>query len=189
MSTTEPIREKDTLHEFKNYYLERRPNLRNYALIVVGLNTALRITDLLHLKWEDIYTNGEMRTHLYVTEQKTNKINRIYLNKEATTALKMMIPHRALKNPYVFTSSASPDNPLSRQQAYRIIRRAAQSVGLSEHVSCHSLRKTFGYHAWKQGTQPALLMSIYNHSSYEITTRYLCIEQDDKEEVYCKIQL
>ena len=78
---------------------------------------------------------------------------------------------------------------MSRYQAYRIIRKAAESVGLPEHVSCHSLRKTFGYHAWKQGTPPALLMSIYNHSSYRITKRYLCIEQDDKDKVFCNINL
>ena len=32
-------------------------------------------------------------------------------------------------------------------------------------VSCHSMRKTFGYHAWKQGAQPALLMGLFNHLS------------------------
>lgn len=36
---------------------------------------------------------------------------------------------------------------------------------------------------------PALLMAIYNHSSYQITKRYLCIDQDDKDEVYSKIRL
>ncbi len=39
----------------------------------------------------------------------------------------------------------------------------------------------------KNGTPPALLMSIYNHSSYEITKRYLGIEQLDKDEVYEKM--
>ena len=42
------------------------------------------------------------------------------------------------------------------------------------------MRKTFGYYAWKYGTPPAVLMDIYNHSSYEITKRYLGIKQDDK---------
>lgn len=34
------------------------------------------------------------------------------------------------------------------------------------------------------GASPAVIMSIYNHSSMEITKRYLSIEQDDKDEVY-----
>ena len=79
--------------------------------------------------------------------------------------------------------------PLSRSQAFRIIKEAALYAGLNEHVSCHSLRKTFGYHAWKRGVQPALLMELYNHSSYRVTKQYLGIEQEDKDRVYLDVQL
>lgn len=59
---------------------------------------------------------------------------------------------------------------------------------MPEHISCHSLRKTFGYHAWKQSVPPTMLMDIYNHSSYQITKRYLGIDQDDKDQVFEKIR-
>ena len=90
---------------------------------------------------------------------------------------------------YIFESQKDRGNSISRSQAFRIIKKAADQCGLREHISCHSLRKTFGYYAWKQGTPPALLMSIYNHSSYEITKRYLCIDQQEKDKVYMEIQL
>lgn len=35
----------------------------------------------------------------------------------------------------------------------------------------------------------AVLMEIYNHSSFEITKRYLGIEQDDKDSVFLEINL
>lgn len=89
---------------------------------------------------------------------------------------------------YIFESQKDRENPISRSQAFRIIKKAAVSVAAGTH-SCHSLRKTFGYYAWKQGTPPALLMSIYNSSSYEITKRYLCIDQQEKDKVYMEIQL
>ena len=79
--------------------------------------------------------------------------------------------------------------PLSRYQAYRFVKQAAVYAGRPEHISCHSLRKTFGYHAWKQSVPPAMLMDIYNHSSYQITRRYLGIDQDDKDQVFEKIRL
>lgn len=79
--------------------------------------------------------------------------------------------------------------PIDRVPAYRIIKEAATAAGLDEHVSCHSLRKTFGYFAWKQGVPPAMLMDIYNHSSYKITRRYLGIEQEDKDNVFKSIKL
>ena len=79
--------------------------------------------------------------------------------------------------------------PIKFVQAYCLIKEAAQAAGLDKYVSCHSLRKTFGYFAWKQGVPPAMLMDIYNHSSYKITRRYLCIEQEDKDDVFLNIKL
>lgn len=192
MSTTQPIRNKELLQNFKNYYLEQRYQYRNYTLIMAGLNTALRINDILHLTWDMVYDCQEqaVRSHVVLTEQKTGKENRIFLNQEIRKVLTNFLKMRKdCENPYVFYSNKSHTEPLSRYQAYRIVRRAARSVGLDDHISCHSLRKTFGYHAWKQGTPPALLMSIYNHSSYQITRHYLCIEQDDKDEVFNNIVL
>ena len=190
MSTTQPIRNPEMLQQFKNYYLTQEPNPRNYVLIILGLNTALRITDLLHLKWSDLYIDGKLREHLFVHERKTGKENQIYLNQEARTVLlQYEASSRNREQVYIFEGQKGTNAPLSRCQAFRIIKHAAISVNLGEHISCHSLRKTFGYHAWKQGTAPALLMNIFNHSSYDITTRYLGIEQDDKDSVFEKIKL
>lgn len=193
MSTTQPIRDKKALSDFKNYYLLTEPHPRNYVLIIMGLNTALRISDMLRLTWEMLYHQETQRfySHLLLNEQKTGKETRIFLNNEVKNALTfyMRHPDTGTTHGYLFQSNRNRENPLSRFQAYRIIRKAAEKVGMEDIVRCHSLRKTFGYHAWKQGTPPALLMEIYNHSSYQITKHYLGIEQDDKDAVYRKIVL
>lgn len=196
MSTTQPIKSKDALNRFKNYYAAQKPMPRNNALIILGLNTALRISDILVLKWKDLYDSRTktIKEHLEVTEQKTGKSRMIALNRSLRTSLKSYFEFSFQgrgydKNQYLFPGRKGGTEPISRSQAYRIIRTAAKASGLEEHISCHSLRKTFGYHAWKQGTPPALLMDIYNHSSYSITKRYLSIEQDERDEVYLKILL
>ena len=56
MNTAQPIRNLEDLKNFKNYYKEIHPNARNQLLVILGLNTALRISDLLTLRWEDVYT-------------------------------------------------------------------------------------------------------------------------------------
>lgn len=196
MSTTQPIKNATALNTFKQYYSVQKPNERNSALIILGLNTALRISDILQLKWKDVYdqTLFKIRDHLEVKEKKTGKTNIIALNASLSAALSHYREWFFCDTVYngerfLFEGHEYANQPLCRSQAYRIIKEAAVAVGLAEHVSCHSLRKTFGYFAWKQGTPPALLMNIYNHSSYQITKKYLCIEQEDKDEVFLKISL
>ncbi len=192
MSTTQPIRTMEELKKLEQYY---RGNTllqaRNRLLITMGLNTALRIGDLLRLRWDSVYDfqNRRSRTHLEVVESKTGKSNRIALNPVLSQALQQYWELRMPSGTdYIFESSRT-GKPIDRSQAYRIIRRAASGCGLADHISCHSLRKTFGYHAWKRGVHPAVLMNIYNHTSFQVTKRYLCIDQDDKDEVFRQIQL
>lgn len=192
MSTTQPIRDAEQLKLFQDYYLYEKPNPRNYMLIIIGLNSALRISDILNLKFGDVYDfqKKQWKTHLEVSEQKTGKRNRIYINKKIRSALENYTdPSQIEASARLFSSQKQKEHSLSRYQAYRLIKRAAVFAGLESNISCHSLRKTFGYHAWKQGTPPVLLMNIYNHSSYQITKRYLGIEQDDKDEVFAKIKI
>ena len=89
MSTTQPIRDTALLHEFKDFYLEKEKNIRNYALCIMGLNTALRITDILELRWGDLYDFDKscFLEHLAVIEKKTGKPNTIALNQTVVEVL------------------------------------------------------------------------------------------------------
>ena len=195
MNTTEPIRDREALKKFRDYYKTQKPNPRNYALVVLGLNTALRISDILNLTYDMVYHNGEVRKHIVVKERKTGKLNHILLNQEIRKALQFYHSYLISSsshgegNIYLFPSPRNKNQHLSRYQAHRIIHAITQAVPVEGHISCHSLRKTFGYHAWKQGVQPALLMDIYNHSSYEITKRYLGITQDERDDIFLSVHL
>ena len=194
MKTTQPVRDIVELKKIKKYYREVKPNKRNFLLIICGLNTALRISDILKLRWKDVYNENllSFKSHIDVKEQKTGKKTTVFINNNLKEALASFLKDIIAKKgklcdvmeQFIFLGQKSTDKPISRIQAFRIISEAAKKCLLSHKVSCHSLRKTFGYHAWKKGVSPALLTSIYNHSSYKITTRYLGIEQDDRDEVF-----
>ena len=199
MKITQPIRDIAELKKIKRYYHEVKPNKRNSLLVVCGLNTALRISDILKLRWKDVYNENllSFKSHIDVKEQKTGKKTTVFINKNLKEAfasfLKDIIAKKGklceVMEQFIFLGQKSTDKPISRIQAFRIISEAAKKCLLSHKVSCHSLRKTFGYHAWKKGVSPALLTSIYNHSSYKITTRYLGIDQDDRDEVFELVNL
>ena len=199
MKTTQPVRDIVELKKIKKYYREVKPNKRNFLLIICGLNTALRISDILKLRWKDVYNENllSFKSHIDVKEQKTGKKTTVFINNNLKEALASFLKDIIAKKgklcdvmeQFIFLGQKSTDKPISRIQAFRIISEAAKKCLLSHKVSCHSLRKTFGYHAWKNGVSPALLTSIYNHSSYKITTRYLGIDQDDKDEVFSLVNL
>jgi len=159
------------------------------TLVVVGINTALRISDLLRLKWNDVYdyVSRRFRSHITLKESKTGKGKKVRLNKQVMEALKLYWPHK--RGDFIFANNRKNMLPISRVQAFRIIKSAAKAIKMKERISCHSLRKTLGYHAWRTGAAVAVIMDIYNHTDYEVTRRYLGIAQDDRDKIYIGMAL
>ena len=188
MNKSQPIKNKEKLDRFKNFYIEEEYNPRNYMFISLGLNTALRVVGFAEIHMRMMYIiliNGCFRTHVKLTEQKTTKKSVIFLNSRIINSLSWYKSKALIKFlPDTFLFSNADNQHISRSTAYRIVHNAAVSCEIEGVISPHSLRKTFGYYAWKQGTSPVLLMDIYQHSSFEITKRYLGIEQDERDSVF-----
>ena len=185
MALTLPIRSKKDIRKLEAYYLTRG-ELRNHLLVVMSIHTALRISDLLRLTWQDVYDFNLKHFRKYITlkENKTQKIKTFPINNKIISALKRCFS-LSKKGDFLFQSRKG--GAIGRIQAYRIIKAAALSLNFPYRVSCHSLRKTFGYMAWKSGISLAVIMEIYNHSNFAVTRRYLGITQDDTDEAYHKI--
>ena len=189
MAATEPIRDKATLHALADYFLRNR-KFRDHAMFILGIHTTLRISDLLKLRWADVYDENRQQFHSHITvvEHKTKKKKAIALNQCAIDALRLYLPHR--KSEWVFVSRNGGEKPITRQQAWRIMKDACAALGIDEKIACHGLRKTWGYHAWtSQSVSPVVIMDIYNHSSYDVTKRYLGVAQDDLDRAYLEMSL
>lgn len=176
MKNVEPIRDKDDIERMKDYM--RNWNPRNYLLFVFGLNSGLRVSDLLQLKKRDV-----MGTHVIVQEMKTRKEKPFYINSTLRRSIDKYAKN--LKDyDYLFTSNKKDPNgkprPISRGQAWKILNKCARQCGLVR-IGTHSMRKTFGYHMYKKDKNVAALMELFNHSSPDITLRYIGINQDEKD--------
>ena len=89
---------------------------------------------------------------------------------------------------YLFPSRNGEDQPLDRVSQWRIISEAAKGVGLKS-IGPHSMRKTFGYYLYMNGTDLALIQDLLNHSSQRETLRYIGITQEDKDMVVKSLDL
>ncbi|MBR1442670.1 MAG: tyrosine-type recombinase/integrase [Firmicutes bacterium] len=185
MKATDPIRKKSDISKIRNYYLNKG-EYRNFLLVCFGINTGLRISDILNLKSEDVFDfkNNTIKDHIYLKEKKTGKTNSIKINTSLKNALKTYFRYFPKLSKNFLFKSKKGNRPISRVQAYRIIKKATDECKIEGTIGCHSLRKTFGYFAWKSGAQPVLLMNLFNHSSFEITKRYLGIGQEERDSVY-----
>lgn len=170
MNKVEPIRDKNKIKEIKN--ILKKKSERNYMLFVLGINTGLRIGDLLSLKVENV----KDKSHIIIKEQKTSKNKQFLINANLRNELNKYIGDMAAHE-YLFQSRVGENKPLSRFQAYRILSAAGKEAGL-DRIACHSTRKTFGYHHYKRYKDVALLQKLFNHSSPSITLDYIGITQD-----------
>ena len=184
MKAVEPIRDLKKINTMKRYL--KGKSIRDYALFVVGINVALRISDLLELTWNDILDENRDFKILILKEGKTQKMRNIKLNQASRKALEELLETLDTYSMAgtIFKSREGENNPISRQQALNILKDAAEAVGVKENIGTHSLRKTWGYHAWKSGYNPALIMETLNHSNLSVTKRYLGIRQDEINDLY-----
>lgn len=171
MNFVEPIRKKTDLTRVKN--LLKKQSQRNLLLFLMGINTGLRISDILKLQVRDI----KGKTMFYIREQKTKKYKKIIIPRKMKIVLDKYIAGLGLDE-YLFQSRKGCNKPISRVQAYRIIHSACKAVALKENIGTHTLRKTFGYHFYKKTKDIALLQNILNHSSPRVTLRYIGHTQD-----------
>ena len=184
--TVEPIRDKVKIKQMYQYLKGKNPK---YSLLFkFGLNTGLRISDILPLTVRDIYSeNGKFREYLVLVEMKTKKEKKIKLN----NALRNTIEPYVKENHLIGTDYLFPSRKggyIGRIQAYRVLKEAAELFGI-ENFGTHSLRKTQGYWTYNMSKYNiGLIMDTFNHSSPRITLRYIGVNQDQKDELYSLVQ-
>lgn len=179
MECVEPIRDKEKIRAMSLYLKGQKK--RDYVLFILGINSALRISDLLSLRVADI-----KRSRVTIHEQKTGKVKDFPLNNTCKRVLKNYMTGMPDDSP-LFPSAKG--GAISRIQAYRILNAAARAVGLKDKIGTHTLRKTFAYWAYRETGDIIILQKLLNHSMPDITLRYIGITRDDLDKVYESINL
>ncbi|MFE4525428.1 tyrosine-type recombinase/integrase [Cytobacillus firmus] len=169
MNFVQPIRDPDMILYMKKFLKEQSD--RNYMLFVTGINSGLRISDILQLRVRDV-----RKSYFNIIEIKTKKKKRIDMTTQLQKEFKWYIEGKE-DHEFLFRSREGLNQPIGRSMAYKILRQAADYVGLDD-IGTHTMRKTFGYHLYKKTGDVALLQKILNHSDPAFTLRYIGISDD-----------
>lgn len=179
MNTVDPIRDEEYLEDFKDHFKNHggKYGERNYVLFMSGIYLGRRVGDLLKLKVRHIRNQD----YIYFREEKTNKEVKVVINPELKRIYKKYVQGKK-GHEYLFKSREGENKPITRQQAWNILNKAAKEIVYDEKIGCHSLRKTFGYWLDKNGVSIMVIKDLFNHSSVDITKRYIGLNQDSKDE-------
>lgn len=178
-----PIKTKQELEDFRGALLTgnldslsgNRSGKRNLMLFDFGVNTGLRVSDIVRLKVKQV----QNKNRFTIRETKTGKERTIFI-KNIRKELNNYIYEMKLKQDDFLFPSRKHGYHISTTQVYRFLVKAGKTCGRSD-IGTHTMRKTFGYWYYKQGGSIENLMHIFNHSSEAITKKYIGIDQEDIE--------
>jgi len=182
LKCVEPIRNKQQIDKMKDFLTKH--NLRDCLLFVLGINSGLRISDLLLLKISDV----KDKERISLREKKTGKTKDFPIADTCKKVINEYLSDGDKKDDWLFKSKRG-QKPITRIQAYRIINQAARAVGITDAIGTHTLRKTFGYWAYKQGADVTRIQKLLNHSAPSVTLAYIGITKDELDTIYIKLNL
>ena len=180
MASVEPIRNTEDIRKIEN--ILKAKSKRDLLLFTLGINSGLRVSDILALNVGDV----KNKSHIQITEQKTGKFKKFPINSKLKPMIAEFTKNKNIQEPLFKTIFG---NRMNRITAYKILNKVCNEAGLNISIGTHTMRKTFGYHHYKQFRDVAMLQMIFNHSNPRVTLRYIGISQDEIEESYKKFIL
>ncbi len=158
--------------------------LRDRALLEVIYSAGLRITEALSLKLTDInYEQG----FVYVRNGKGGKSRNIPIGKTALQWVERYVLEGRRKmecdcTEFLFLTQNGLQ--LSRQSAAAAVRAYAQTAGLPEWITPHSLRHAMATHMLEAGAKLPYIQEQLGHACMESTRIYLAVRSEELKNVH-----
>lgn len=186
MKFVEPIRSPNKIAQIKNL-LRGKGEIRDLLLFELGINSALRISDLLSLRVGDLFEeNLSVKDFFDIKEEKTGKTNRITITPKVKVTLSDYSEKYSnivsIRENYIFFAKKTfplGSRSIGRKTSWLFLSKICEEVGLKWNYGNHSLRKTWWYQARMAAIPLEIIQHKLNHSSLAVTQRYLGITADE----------
>lgn len=150
-------------------YFKNHKDKRRYPLFIIGMNTGLRIGDIVKLQIKN-FQDG----YLILVEGKTHKRKTIVINNELQEVLYDYYPN-GLSNDYLFPSQKG--GHIGEVQVWRWFKEAKRKCRIKYNIATHTMRKSLGKKVNdKYGIDETQM--ILGHDNQRDTLRYIGKEQD-----------
>lgn len=160
--------------------------IRDRALLVLLLNTGLRVLEATSLQVEDVSLNGRSGA-VFVRDGKGGKARTIPLNQQTRQFLSEYLALR----PEVCTRRlfVGQRGPIGSRQVLRLLKKYIRHAGLdAEAVTVHSLRHSFGKNLVDAGVSLDQVAMLMGHASLNTTRIYTTPGGQDLQRVVEKLQ-
>ena len=176
----DPITEVRDIKSIKKLLMD---NPRDRLLFILGINSGLRVQDLLSLKVEQLQ-NRKIGDRVSLKEKKTGKENILIINKEIKKAFDDYCAQLEPEPHYfIFRSRKGVNQPITTYRVTRLLKSWAKQINLPGNHGAHTLRKTWAYQSRvNHGISWEIISRRLNHSSPSITRRYIGVRQEEVED-------
>lgn len=180
MSKVYPIKDKKKIALIRKILLKENKK-RDWIMINIGINTGLRISDILQLKVKNVKNKNKITG---IRSKKTKKPINVKINKILKEELNNYIKDKEPNDYLIRTNRHDFDGklknePISTTQAYRIIKYVELKAKINENLGTHSLRKTFGYNLYKNNINISKIQGALQHENQMDTLRYIGVEEEE----------
>lgn len=165
MNYVEPLKNKEEIKILDGYF--KQQNSRNHLLFNLGINTPMRVNQLVKLKVRDVLDKEE------ITVIVGRKVISFPLGKKLQKLIKDYCIDKET-NDFLFKSLRLKRGykPLTENYVNKIIKNASQKCNLNN-IGASSLRKTFAYFYYERTKNIRSLMKLLNHHDQYFTLQYI----------------
>ncbi len=172
--------QEDLLDQFNNRYVTSH---RNKVMFQLMLNTGLRVSEAVSLRWEDVNLSGKVM----VREGKGAKDRTLWIDNSQLEELgdwKDRQVEKMGKLPkWVFSTlrEGNAGKKLTLQQIWKTLKTYAEKAGIEKDISPHTLRHTFATDLYRETGKIRLVQKALGHADLSTTMIYTHIVDEELE--------
>jgi len=153
-----------------NHFINSLENLKHKAIISLMYSAGLRVSEVCRLKYGDI---SRKNMTIYIKHGKNRSDRYAMLSEKALVILTEYWKAYGKPKDWIFPSTIKKGSPIVPFTVHRFIKDHEKRLGWEPHISCHTMRHSFGTHLYENGADLFAIKNALGHKSLSSTVIYV----------------